>query len=229
MMREKNCCLCSQIDGDRNNDLIATSLGTADYVRRVPFESRHFAVIPSLGPLVPGHTLLCPKQHFKSFASLPVNIDVEYLAVRQQLTEVLTSVYGMPIHCFEHGTAKESEHAVCTVEHAHLHFVPTEVEVWEELGRKFIWEHTDGTISDLERTVQGLEYLFYGSPDGKHKVTKARIGTFESQYIRKVFAKALGRPLAWNWREVSAPHRAHETYETIKRGIKAQSTRIIHI
>ena len=54
------CCLCSQIAGWEENDLISRLLGGDTYVRRVPFESESFALVPSLGPLVPGHTLLCP-------------------------------------------------------------------------------------------------------------------------------------------------------------------------
>jgi hypothetical protein len=54
MGEKADCCLCSQIDGRRENDLISRLLIDQDYVRRVAMESKLFAVIPSL-------VLLCHK------------------------------------------------------------------------------------------------------------------------------------------------------------------------
>src|ERR1044072_5888314 len=61
MLKTTECCLCSQVAGEKSNDLIARLLQGEPYVRRVMLESGSFAAIPSLGPLARGHTLLCPK------------------------------------------------------------------------------------------------------------------------------------------------------------------------
>ena len=64
MLKTTECCLCNQIAGEEANDLIARLLQGEPYVRRVMLESRSFAAIPSLGPLVSGHTLLCPNEAY---------------------------------------------------------------------------------------------------------------------------------------------------------------------
>jgi diadenosine tetraphosphate (Ap4A) HIT family hydrolase len=221
-MHEKNmCCICSQIAGDESNDLIARTIESRVYLRRVAFESEYFAVIPSLGPLAPGHSLLCPKQHYKSFASLPLIYEEDYNLMKVRLSEVLQSLYGMPVHCFEHGSAKEAIEPLCTVEHAHLHFIPTAVDILECLDKNFGWEPVGGSLLNLHRVSGGLEYLYYEAPDGSQRLAKAEIGTFESQYMRKVFAHALGKGSLWNWREVPAPSETHKAYELIKQSIRA--------
>ena len=223
-MHEKSvCCICSQIAGDENKDLIAKTIGASVYLRRIAFESEYFAVIPSLGPLAPGHSLLCPKQHYKSFASLPLIYEEDYNLMKIRLSEVLQFLYDMPIHCFEHGSAKEATEPLCTVDHAHLHFIPTTVDIWEFLGENFSWEYVDGSLLNLHRVSGGLEYLYYETPDGRHKLAKAERGTFESQYMRKVFANALGKESDWNWREAPAPSETHKTYERIKQSVRSSS------
>jgi diadenosine tetraphosphate (Ap4A) HIT family hydrolase len=219
-MHEKSmCCICSQIAGDESNDLIAKTLESSVYLRRVAFESEYFAVIPSLGPLALGHSLLCPKQHYKSFASLPHIYEEDYNLMKARLSEVLQSLYGMPVHCFEHGSAKEATEPLCTVDHAHMHFIPAAVDILESLGKNFGWESVDGSLLNLHRVSGGLEYLYYEAPDGRQRLAKAEIGTFESQYMRKVFANALGKESDWNWREVLAPSETHKAYEMIKQSI----------
>src|ERR1044072_1632122 len=130
MKSTHQCCICSQIRGNRENDLLAELIDPSSYLRRVPLETDLFAVIPSIGPLTVGHVLLCPKEHFKSFSDIPARYYRECSAIKRHITDVLRHIYNKRVHCFEHGNAQNSERPVCSVEHAHLHFVPTNIEVW---------------------------------------------------------------------------------------------------
>src|SRR5438067_4194918 len=116
-MNKSTCCICSQIVGDATNDLVAQLIDSHNYVRRVPLESESFAVIPSVGPLVSGHVLLCPKRHFRSFAQIPTMLEDEFAAMKKRLSAVLAEAYGRPVHYFEHGSAKKAQQPMCTVEH----------------------------------------------------------------------------------------------------------------
>src|SRR5688572_12186636 len=118
------CCLCSQIEGRRENDLIARLLPDQPYARRILLESASFAVIPDVGALVPGYSLLCPKAHIRSFASLDPRLDAEYETMKAELKAALRDRYGNGVVIFEHGMAASGGRVVCTVDHAHMHFVP---------------------------------------------------------------------------------------------------------
>ena len=127
MPNAADCCLCSQIEGHADGDLIARLLGMKPYVRRVMAESASFAVLPSLGPLTPGHALLCPRSHVRSMTALPPGGDGEYRRLKAEMWQRLAELYDAPIHVFEHGVAASGERTLCTVDHAHVHLVPVPV------------------------------------------------------------------------------------------------------
>ena len=58
-----------------------------------------------------------------------------------------------------------------------------------------------------------MEYLLYYLRGGQAFIATGLKEGFESQYIRKVFANALGKPEQWNWREYPSPL---ETQATLK-------------
>lgn len=215
MNQRLNCCICSQIAGKRENDLISQLLGEDSYVRRVILESENFAVVPSLGPVVPGHVLLCPRRHYKSFASISNSYVEEFESIKSKMKGILRSVYNKAVHCFEHGMATHGDRTACTVEHAHLHLIPIDADVWQTLSTDFRWQHFVSEIVNAESLTDGSEYLYYESPQGVNVVTRATPDVFQSQYLRKVFIQALGKSNSWNWRKEPAPQKAHYTYLTL--------------
>lgn len=196
----KQCCLCSQISGFAENDLISQMIGERDYVRRVPVESSEFAVVPSLGPLAPGHSLLCPKAHLKSFAQLALEAEPEFLAIKLRMTELLREMYGAPVHCFEHGSSRLSTRVLCTVEHAHLHLVPADIDVLKTLVESGSWVEIAPGLESLVAAVEDREFLYYQTPDLRCFVATREESGFESQYMRRIFATLLNRQGAWDWR-----------------------------
>jgi len=217
MRAREDCCLCSQIAGHSSNDLIAHMLGTGQYVRRVPIEDARFAVVPSLGPLVDGHVILCPRRHYRSLALLPSALDPDFAAAKAVATSALGRAYGKPVHYFEHGSARDGGRVLCTVAHAHLHLVPADLKLWPLNGDpSVVWRPIDRRMEDLRREAGAAEYLYYESPDGEAAVATSECGEFQSQYMRKLFAEALGRPTAWNWRSNPDPHRADATFRLLR-------------
>jgi diadenosine tetraphosphate (Ap4A) HIT family hydrolase len=216
VMRKDKCCICSQIHGDATNDLLAQLIGSETYIRRIPVESESFAVIPSIGPLVAGHVLLSPNKHLKSFAQIPTRLEDEFAVMKKRLSEILAETYGQPVHYFEHGSAKSAEQPMCTVEHAHLHFVPTDAQIWPTIQHEFEWQQIESNIANLSAVVGDMEYIWYESPRGVSAVAKGVEGTFESQYLRKIFARAVGLGEGWNWREFPRVATISDTYATIQ-------------
>jgi diadenosine tetraphosphate (Ap4A) HIT family hydrolase len=208
------CCICSQIVGDASNDLLAKAIGGDAYVRRVAMETVHFAVIPSLGGLVPGHVILCPKEHYLSFASLPSCLDDECEHLILDLKRLLREIYSTDVHMFEHGMATKGSRVLCTVEHAHLHLLPAPVSITNTLDAYPNLAVGKG-LAGLRNLVDMEEYVFYESPQEDRRLIRARDQLFESQYLRRVFAEALGHASDWNWRDRMKAADAHETFEKL--------------
>jgi ATP adenylyltransferase len=219
------CCICSQIAGEQGGDLISELLHERRYVRRVAFESENFAIIPSLGPIAEGHTLLCPKKHIGSFAALasgfqnsddPVSRELQFVAAR--LTRTLERLYNAPVHRFEHGSAADGSHIACTVEHAHLHFLPARVSIVSQLSADRIWRSTEADHLIWTRAVGDGEYLFYQAPDGEALIAAGQ-GGYESQHMRRIFARALGVNFEWNWRTDPRPQAADQVYRRVSQAL----------
>lgn len=201
-MNAHACCLCSQIAGDPDRDMIAALLPGRPYARRVLDESEAFAVVPSLGALVPGHVLVCPRRHLRSFAALPAALQDELDALVARVGRRLAALHGAPhLHAFEHGMAAAGDRIVCTVDHAHLHLLPLARPVEPVLEGE--WQPFDGRLATLAAQVAaagGGEYLWLATPGRPSRLQCAAPGAaVPSQALRRAFAAALGQP-QWDWR-----------------------------
>jgi diadenosine tetraphosphate (Ap4A) HIT family hydrolase len=201
-MRTATCCLCAQIEGRAENDLIARLLPRQTYLRRVLLDSAGFAAIPSLGPLVPGHALLCPRAHVRSFADLAPALHDEFERVRGRLSNSLQTLYPAEIHMFEHGMGGPDARVVCTVDHAHLHLLPLPAGIDLQLDRDLDgrWTRFDGTLPALHALSGRDEYLYYRAPGGEAWMLTTRGLPIASQHLRRLVAARIGRPEKWDWR-----------------------------
>src|SRR5580658_4727623 len=207
------CYFCGQIAGRPDCDLIAQMLPGEKYVRRVLCESESFAVIPSLGPLAEGHVLLCTREHLRSFAGLDPDCHSEYQAIKVRLRHELEAVYGKATLVFEHGMAIEGDRVPCTVDHAHMHFLP----LGQTLSSGFIpsidWRVFDGSFTEANRITAGREYLLVETADGISRIAPSGAAGFESQFLRKAITAYAGLARKWNWREAPDPRAAHLAWE----------------
>ena len=221
-MKIHNCCLCSQIAGEKAGDLISTLLQEDGYIRRVAFESENFVVIPSLGAITLGHVLVCPKKHVSSYARLGPEFNTlskdallsEWNWLSTRLVDALETLYRAPVHRFEHGSGADGSHVACTVDHAHFHFLPARIEVLPALLSDPIWLTTSHHISEWTSDVGEQEYLFYQSPEGD-ALLAAKKDRYESQHMRRVFARALNGDPDWNWRSNPKPMVADQMFRDI--------------
>jgi diadenosine tetraphosphate (Ap4A) HIT family hydrolase len=187
------------------DDLIARLLPDQPYARRVLVESPGFAVVPSLGPLTPGHSLLCPRAHVTSCARLDRAWHDEYAAVTARVRSRLAALYAAPVHLFEHGMASAGGRVLCSVDHAHVHLVPLPGEADLAVTHEPGWVAFDGSLTALAQLTCGREYIMYEGPEGVARVRTAPAGGFASQHMRRVIATHLGRATRWNWREAPEP------------------------
>lgn len=80
-------------------------------------ETTHFLLAADHAPLVEGHLLVIPKQHYACYGAVPVALDEELFALKDELRQFYTQCYA-PVVFWEHGVFRQ------TVFHAHLHCFP---------------------------------------------------------------------------------------------------------
>jgi diadenosine tetraphosphate (Ap4A) HIT family hydrolase len=80
-------------------------------------ETPHFLLAADHAPLVEGHLLIIPKDHYACYGDVPAWLDKELFAVKQLTRRFFTRFYDPPVF-WEHGIFRQ------TVFHAHLHCFP---------------------------------------------------------------------------------------------------------
>ena len=80
-------------------------------------ETATFRILADHAPLVPGHTLIVPINHYTCYGDVPASLDEELLALKHEVQTFLTRFYAPAVY-WEHGIFRQ------TVFHAHLHCFP---------------------------------------------------------------------------------------------------------
>ncbi len=80
-------------------------------------ETPNFLLAADHAPLVEGHILIIPKQHYACYGEVPAKLDAELFSLKQEVRRFFTHCYA-PVVFWEHGIFKQ------TVFHAHLHCFP---------------------------------------------------------------------------------------------------------
>ena len=80
-------------------------------------ETEHFYLLADHAPLVDGHVLIIPREHYACYGAVPEPLEAEFLALKRRVAAFLASAYSSPAF-FEHGVFRQ------TVSHAHLHALP---------------------------------------------------------------------------------------------------------
>lgn len=83
-------------------------------------ENKHFIVIKDANPKVPGHCLVIPRKHFKSFLDFPKKHYEEFLEMAKKATGTFLGDFNMVIN--------NGKTAGQKVEHLHLHILPRSLE-----------------------------------------------------------------------------------------------------
>ncbi len=86
----------------------------ADHILK---ETPTFRILADHAPLVPGHILIVPRNHYTCYGDVPPTLDEELFALRQEVQRFLVRYYE-PTVFWEHGVFHQ------TVFHAHLHCLP---------------------------------------------------------------------------------------------------------
>jgi len=130
-----------------------------DTLSNILYQSEHFLLLADHAPVVAGHILIVPRDHYTCYGAVPAPLDAEFLHLKALVTGFCRATYRTPVF-FEHGVFHQ------TVFHAHLHVIPVGsfpddiATIATEAGRPVVsqadirdWYETQGHYFYLERLV----------------------------------------------------------------------------
>jgi HIT domain-containing protein len=165
--------------------------------------AENFRVLLDNAPLADGHVLVVPKRHIRSLGEASETEVEELERLIAWLSSGMRALSGHEPLLFEHGTADDASTAVavdlssCCLVHAHLHVVPSAVDVvadLEGMGARHL--ATVGRLSDL-RAARGRDYLFVRVPADDGRIYDAE--GLPSQLMRRFAAGE--KVTLWNWKD----------------------------
>jgi hypothetical protein len=165
-------------------------------------------VLPSVGSLVPGWSLVVPKYAARNLTSLSLE-QRQALRPARDFANALSSRFAGEVFEFEHGPAAVGSLTGCGVDHAHLHVAALPFDLVQAVGEAHGGHPIEAETLDPWATIaEGRDYWL---------VRRARTGegllvypeTPVSQGIRRIVAASLGLR-SWDYRAFPfADHAAH--------------------
>ncbi len=223
-INEENCAFYGQFDkGSRGTDEFFKIYPSLWGKGQIITFSDNFILIPDIAPISTDHLLLVPKNHFRSFASLPVSFSEEFERIVSETINKMQKFHpGSEIIAFEHGMGTIDEQIImcggCSrTEHAHLHILPIPKDKSGNVGEKLnkiISRYLIGKeclplpkleISTLTGKLPYL-YLWSSAMDTSLVFIQDSLNTtIPSQLIRRLIASEIlkmdEKINKWDWRE----------------------------
>jgi hypothetical protein len=203
------CTICDELSGAKDT-AFSRALGDDRISNAVLAVSEHFAIVPSIGPLVLGHSLVISRRHSNNIIAGAPSPQLSELRTmcENSMDILLQGDPALQLFCFEHGSLLPTEQHLCSTEHGHLHLVPLAKEEISRLidaigGRGFEADNFQQICNSTSALRQYIAaFCLQPKRKGFYGVVMDAAG-LPSQYLRKAIARQLGTP-AWDWkREVN--------------------------
>ncbi|MDR0423607.1 MAG: HIT family protein [Rickettsiales bacterium] len=167
------------------------------------YETDNFYIKVGIGIVTAGHVMLIPKKHIKAMGELDDSLVEEYIRLKNVLVEKIYKIFADPF-LIEYGNQGQS------VEHAHLHFIPTSGNGYKNIN---FYNHIEEFAKDTGVKIfkinkfsqlqdylkENSKYIYYEDADGRYIIQA------DDKYIpdyRNFFTK-LGVKGCENWKEMT--------------------------
>lgn len=94
-------------------------------------QSMHFNALYNLAPILPGHCLIVPKEHWESIMNLEESVLIELVSFCRRVIKTLQTAFQT--NAFD-WTLQEGEAAGQTIAHLHIHIIPRKLNDLPEPG-----------------------------------------------------------------------------------------------
>lgn len=163
---------------------------------QIIIETKNFFVMPTLGQIVEGYSLIIPKKHVLCYGLLSDKMLDEYLELKERVDKATTAAYQKPMY-FEHGIVGQ------TLPHAHIHCVPTDRDLLPALMLRNYSIKAKRRIDsekDLRQVVRDFGPYYFYDYNG---IKMAFDVNSHEMALRIAVANALGMPELADWNSVN--------------------------
>jgi len=139
-------------------------------IKKVSFlSSPNFHVIYNQSPILPGHSLVIPKQHFVSLLDLPLVYTHELMNLSMHAIRLLLKIFNA--HGFD-WSVQDGAVAGQTVMHLHLHLIPRYKDDFPDPGDWYpaLQNHEKSIIDNDNRRHYSQQALEQIADELKHKI-----------------------------------------------------------
>lgn len=190
-----DCLLCDIIQNEQTTPF-HTVVNSSPTSSEKLLETASFVVIADIGPIVEGYCLIVSRSCVPAIAHLPREELAELAILVDCLQEAMQEVFGESI-LFEHGAATFTRNAGACIEHAHLHVVPTSIDLAPQLtDMRFEQQDNSLWIDQLEANAG---YLYYENQRAEKYL--ALVDRCAQQYFRRKLSQAVEPATPWNWHD----------------------------
>jgi diadenosine tetraphosphate (Ap4A) HIT family hydrolase len=193
-LSKTGCLLCDEL---HNTAPLSVRAGLSGHpYDNFLIESTNFVFLPDISPLLPGHCLMVPRDHFPSFAAIPKHQVAELRDFTDMCVAFISRLHSPPL-LFEHGSGPFEPRSGACVHHAHTHFLPLSAPVETWMGQYGRVLRTDGTaLCELPRPFG--DYLSYQDQAGRSYLVSKLDRRPPCQFLRRKIAEHRGLP-DWDW------------------------------
>jgi diadenosine tetraphosphate (Ap4A) HIT family hydrolase len=204
------------LDGHNPRDHQGCAFCSPNLLDTILAETEHFRVVADFAPLVEGHILIMPREHFACYGAVPLAYESELIALKRRVARFFRARYR-PAVFFEHGVFHQ------TVFHAHLHAFPfgpinlrllelaqpdgraiaglADVHAWyQERGHYFYLEQPRATHAPLEAAIFPPEEERYFHVLHSIREQSGRAGGWRPAAVRRLQAAPHMAALEATWR-----------------------------
>lgn len=194
------CSFCSEIHMFQENNLfISQIMPYTNIKQRIIYETDNWLVMPTIGAFVPGYLLIITRNHYISIGACPAYYYLELECLVKTIRELFKSIYNSQAIAFEHGASSNYNKSGCCIDHAHLHILPSDIDILPDIKDDGFDILPIETLDMLKQQANGgKSYIYYQDPDEKNFLVER--GHVPSQYIRQIIACRVGKPEKWDWR-----------------------------
>ena len=208
-MRHLNCPICDELQA-RQNSRLGAALADGRTRNAVFSTTRRFALIPTVGPLVAGHSLIVSRKHQNNlFAGVSHATLEEVFVLLDRFISDNATAYGNDLFCFEHGALNVTDcDVLCSTIHAHLHTLPISKKAIARLLRSVGEGSTEVQADEIPSEVAMYEtYVIafhYSRGRGPMSARLIDASGLPPQHLRRVVASELGIS-EWDWKTHPRP------------------------
>ncbi len=135
-------------------------------------ESENFVAIYNIAPILPGHSMIIPKNHYSSVLDIDNDKLAEMMIFSREVISVLTIAFKAESYNW---TIQDGEPAGQTVDHVHMHIIPrTEGDLpdpgdWYPLLQKSTAENIDSSLRAKFNTQEYKNITYHLRAIGKNR------------------------------------------------------------